>query len=201
MPLYKDARPLEVARNYALQKARDHGFEWVVQLDNDNFLPGCTPLDIIASARPKHSIIGLTYGIVPQPGEFDLLPPSNGAHFTGAFREVRGTTLVVSEALPATPWHAGVLLGIAFYALPYLQFLDDVVIQSRDSASPNVQVHVFGVLGLKSMQDVGTVFPGLAPTYGTPMIGVWASGQLVQKGWGVREARRIARGLFTQSAE
>ena len=59
----KDAVPHEVARNQTITIARDHGFEWLVSFDNDNFMPTGTPLDLIAAAGPQHSVIGLTYGV------------------------------------------------------------------------------------------------------------------------------------------
>jgi hypothetical protein len=80
------ARPVEVARNVALATARDHGFDWCVQLDNDNFMPVGTPLDVIASAGPEQHIIGLSYCIIPHGGQFALYPALAPA--SGMFREV-----------------------------------------------------------------------------------------------------------------
>jgi len=54
-----------------------------------------------------------------------------------------------------------------------------------------MRIEIFDVLNLKSMQDVEALFH--APVYSTPMIGVWAKGELIQKGWGVRDAQRISR--------
>jgi hypothetical protein len=91
----------------------------------------------------------------------------------------------------------GALIGIAFYSLPDLLILDDIVERCRESShARNMQVEIFDILTFKSVQDVEALFPGLTP-YGTPMISVWAQGELIQKGWGVREAQRISRALFT----
>lgn len=120
----------------------------------------------------------------------------NGAYARSKAPEVfRGTNLVLSEGMPAAP-SDGALLGIAFYSLSDLVILDDLVERSRQSSHSNLQVRVFDILVFHSMQDVETVFPGLAPAYCTPMMGVWATGQMVQKGSGIREAQRIARTLF-----
>lgn len=122
----------------------------------------------------------------------------NGSYVRSKAHEVfSGTSLLFSEAVPSAPTD-GALLGVAFYSLPDLAILDELVERSRDTPhSRPVQVQVFDILIFKSMQEVEAVFPGLTPAYGTPMIGVWVKGQLVQKGWGLREAQRIARALFS----
>ncbi len=104
---------------------------------------------------------------------------------------LRGTTLVSVEGLPAAPQRDGVLLGVAFYSLPDLQFLDDVVIRSRD-----MRIDVFDVLSFKSMSDFEGIFSGLRPVM-TPVIGIWKNGNLIEKGCGIRETRRILQNLFT----
>lgn len=121
----------------------------------------------------------------------------NGAYVRSKTPEVfSGTTLVLREGKPSAPGD-GALLGIAFYSPPDLVILDSVVERSRRSSHfRNMQVEIFDILIFKSMQDVEAMFPGLAPAYATPMIGVWARGELIQKAWGVREAQRILRTLF-----
>ena len=121
----------------------------------------------------------------------------NGNYVRSKAHEVfSGTTLGLSEALPSAP-SDGALLGIAFYSLSDLVVLDEVVERSRNSSpAHNMRVEVFDILAFKSMQEVEALFPGLTPAYGTPMIGVWAEGELIQKGWGVRDAQRISRTLF-----
>jgi hypothetical protein len=122
----------------------------------------------------------------------------NGAYVRSKAAEVfSGTSLVLREGMPSAPPNDGARLGIAFYSLPDLLILDDVVERSRKSShARNVQVEIIDILTFKSMQDVETLFPGLTPACGTPMIGVWEHGELIQKGWGVREAQRISRTLF-----
>ena len=122
-----------------------------------------------------------------------------GAYVRSNAPEVfRGTSLVLREGMPYAPPIEGARFGIAFYSLPDLLILDDVVERSRKSShARNGQVEVIDILNFKSMQDVEALFPGLTPAYGTPMIGVWAHGELIQKGWGVRDAQRISRTLFT----
>jgi hypothetical protein len=120
----------------------------------------------------------------------------NGAYVRSKAAEVfNGTKLLLREGLPSAP-NDGALLGIAFYSLPDLAVLDEVVERSRNSShARNMQVEIFDVLVFKSMQDAEALFH--TPVYGTPMIGIWAKGELIQKGWGVRDAQRISRALFT----
>lgn len=122
----------------------------------------------------------------------------NGAYVRIKAPEVLGgTNLVLREGMPSAPPSDGALLGIAFYSLPDLIVLDDIVERSRHlSNARNTRVEIFDILTCKSMQDVEALFSGLTP-YGTPIIGVWAKGELIQKGCGVREAQRIAQTLFT----
>jgi len=120
----------------------------------------------------------------------------NGAYVRSKASEVlNGTKLLLREGLPSVPTD-GALFDIAFYSLPDLVVLDELVERCRNSSQPHhVQGEIFDVLTLKSMQDVEALFP--TPAYGTPMIGIWARGELIQKGWGVRDAQRISRALFT----
>lgn len=123
----------------------------------------------------------------------------NGAYVRSKASEMfSGTSLVLREGMPSASPRDGVRFCIAFYSLLDLLILDDVVERSRKSSHAlNVQVEVIDILTLKSMQDVETLFPGLTPAYGTPMIGVWAHGEMIQKGWGLCETQRISRTLFT----
>jgi hypothetical protein len=109
-----------------------------------------------------------------------------------------GTGFALREGMPSAP-SAGVLLGIAFYSLHDLMVLDEFVQRSRNSSQPvNLHVQVFDILVLKSMQDVEAVYPGLAPAFSTPMIGVWEKGELIEKGCGVGQAQRILGALFAE---
>ena len=106
----KDAFPVEVARNEALVAARDYGFDWCVQMDNDNF-PNCNLLDIIAAAGPAQHVIGLTYAIGAPHSEYRLLPPPSPNSSNSPFREVEclngGMMMVhrtVWEKIPRGPW-------------------------------------------------------------------------------------------------
>jgi hypothetical protein len=123
----------------------------------------------------------------------------NGAYVWSKAPEiVRGTTLMLSEGLPTAPQRDGALLGIAFYSLPDLQFLDDIVIRSRNTSDPrDMRIDVFDALSCKSMQDFESLFPGIAPVTFTPVIGIWRNGKLIEKGFGFRETRRISQILFT----
>jgi hypothetical protein len=106
----------------------------------------------------------------------------------------RGTEMLLKEGVPPAPTD-GAVVGIAFYSLPDLMVLDEVVDRCRNSQRSHMRIEIFDVLNLKSMQDVEALFH--APVYSTPMIGIWAKGELIQKGWGVRDAQRISRVLST----
>jgi len=118
----------------------------------------------------------------------------NGAYIWSKASEIlSGTTLVSIEGLPVAPQRDGVLLGVAFYSLPDLQFLDSVVIRSRDTF-PDMRIDVFDVISFKSMGDFEGIFSGLRPSM-TPVIGIWKGGNLIEKGCGIRETRRILQTL------
>ena len=113
-----------------------------------------------------------------------------------AHEVLSGTTLVLSEGLPTAPLSNGALLGIAFYSLPNLKILDDIVARSRNSPQfPNVGLGLFDVLSCKSMRDFESIFSGLRPMV-TPVIGIWKNDNLIEKGCGIRETRRILQNLF-----
>jgi hypothetical protein len=119
----------------------------------------------------------------------------NGAYVRSKASEVfSGTELRLRDGIPPAPTD-GAVLGVAFYSLPDLVVLDEVVERCRNSLQSHLRIEIFDVLNLKSMQDVETLFH--TPVFSTPMIGIWVKGELIQKGWGVREAERILRTLFT----
>ena len=120
----------------------------------------------------------------------------NGAYMRSKAREVfKGTNLVLTEGVPSAPTD-GALLGVAFYSLPDLVVLDEVVERSHNSShARNMHVQIFDVLALNSMQNVEALFH--TRVYGTPMIGIWSKRELIQMGWGVRDAQRISRALVT----
>ena len=119
----------------------------------------------------------------------------NSAYIWSKAPEIlRETTLIPIEGLPAAPQRDGVLLGVAFYSLPDLQFLDSIVIRSRDTVR-DLRIDVFDVLSFKAMADFEGIFPGLRPSM-TPVIGIWKNGNLIEKDCGIRETRRILQNLF-----
>jgi hypothetical protein len=122
----------------------------------------------------------------------------NGAYVRTQVPELlEGTNLALREGMPSAPPSDGALIGIAFYSLPDLIVLDGIAERSRHlSNSRNTRIEIFDILTCKSMQDVEALFSGLTPIR-HPIIGVWAKGELIQKGSGVQEAQRIAQTLFT----
>ena len=119
----------------------------------------------------------------------------NGAYiWSKASAILSGTTLALTQGLPTAPQRDGVLLGVAFYSLPDLQVLDDIVIRSGDT-SCEIRIDIFDVLSFKSMCDFEGIFSGLRPVV-TPVIGVWKNGHLTEKGCGIQETRRLLQNLF-----
>jgi hypothetical protein len=108
----KDAHPVEVARNHTIKLARDHKFDWLVSFDNDNFMLQGSPLDIIAAAGARQSVIGLTYGTKAREAVFNIFPPpACGGQIEGPFQEVpavAGGVLIIHrkvwETIPTGPW-------------------------------------------------------------------------------------------------
>jgi hypothetical protein len=107
----RDHRPVEVARNVALDTARKLGVDWCLQLDCDNFTQ-FNPLDVIAQATEAQRVIVLDYaecsGADRRFGLFANLVPNGETQ--GRFREVYfgpGGCLFVHrsvwEQIPA-PW-------------------------------------------------------------------------------------------------
>ncbi len=119
----------------------------------------------------------------------------NGAYVQSKASGVfSGTSLVLRESMPSAPPSDGAVFGITFYSLSDLMILDDVLERSRNSSqNRNIWVEIFDILTCKSMQDVETLLPGPTPAYGTPMVGVWTKGELIQKGCGLREAQRLSQ--------
>lgn len=119
----------------------------------------------------------------------------NSAYIWSKASEILGgTTLARTQGFPTAPKRDGVLLGVAFYSLPDLQFLDDIVIRSRGTPR-EMRIDVFDVLSFKSTSDFEGIFSGLRPVM-TPVIGIWKNGNLIEKGCGIQETRRILQNLF-----
>lgn len=93
----RDQRPFDVARNAAIVAARDSHADWVCMIDNDCFLVGGTPQDVIAQADPcKQAIIGLTSAVggmnpATRQADFRLFPTNEAITQEGAFLEVPHT--------------------------------------------------------------------------------------------------------------
>jgi hypothetical protein len=87
----------------------------------------------------------------------------NGAYVRSRASEVfSGTGLVLSEGMPSAPPSDGAVFGIAFYSLPDLVILDDVVERSRNSSrTRKMPVEIFDILTCKSIREVETLFSGL----------------------------------------
>jgi hypothetical protein len=101
-----------------------------------------------------------------------------------------GSALTLVENPAALPRLDGALIGIAFYSLPDLKLVDTLVRRSRETDNLPGQIEVFDILIYKSKRDLERILPGMEPLYGTPIVGIWKNGALIQKGSGA-EGRRI----------
>jgi hypothetical protein len=89
--LVRDLRPFEYARNAAVNTAMRSGADWLLQIDNDNYLPSAmSPLDVLAQANgERQNVIGLNYAHGSQSsGEYALFPDHGHGAPDGPFREV-----------------------------------------------------------------------------------------------------------------
>jgi hypothetical protein len=73
----RDARPVEHARNIAVDLAKQMNVDWLIQMDADN-APYGSPLDVIASAGDRR-VIGLTSAVYAGPDSVALCPDQDGA--------------------------------------------------------------------------------------------------------------------------
>jgi hypothetical protein len=83
---------------------------------------------------------------------------------------------------------SGVAIVIAFYSLPDLMFLDQLVsvLGAQPNATMKEEIVIFDVLSFKTMADFEILIPGIGPVYQTPVVGIWRDGELVKKGIGAK---------------
>lgn len=56
----RDKRPWDVARNVAIDLARNAAADWLIQIDNDN-LSAFNPLDMTGAAGKDKDVLGVDY--------------------------------------------------------------------------------------------------------------------------------------------
>jgi hypothetical protein len=108
----RDCRPWEGARNMTIVAARQIKADWLVSFDNDNFYTGPgTPLDIIAAAGEDKHIIGLSYGLGADDGNYRLFPSDGHGACDGPFRQeqcIGGGLMMIRntvwKTIPKGPW-------------------------------------------------------------------------------------------------
>jgi hypothetical protein len=90
----------------------------------------------------------------------------------------------------------GSLIGIAFYSLPDLKLLDQLVLKYLGLAaetSKREPIVIFDVLHCKTMWDFDKLIPGIGAVYQTPVVGIWKNGLLTEKATGAEAHSLIAR--------
>jgi hypothetical protein len=93
---------------------------------------------------------------------------------------------IVFEPSPLrAPITDGTVIGIAFYSLHDLEFLDQFLARRKTNRS-QLAALVFDVLDLKEMADFERIIPGIGTVLQTPVIGVWKDGSLMAKGTGAQ---------------
>jgi hypothetical protein len=105
-----DQRPFEFARNGALQAAQRMGVDWLLSIDNDNFIQS-NPLDLIAAANTQQNVIGVASAIGAATQNYKLFPEQRSCVTDGPFVEVPavgGAVLCVHKSvwqkIPRGPW-------------------------------------------------------------------------------------------------
>jgi hypothetical protein len=108
----RDRRPWPGARNTTIVAARQIDADWVISFDNDNFVPGMNPLDIIADAGDDKHVIGMSYGLGADSGNFLIYPSEGHGEWNGDFREeqsIGGGVMMVRnivwKTIPKGPWY------------------------------------------------------------------------------------------------
>ena len=92
----------------------------------------------------------------------------------------------------------GSLIGVAFYSLPDMELLDQLVSTFREKNLSHKEpepILVFDVLRCKTMRDFELLIPGIGSVYHTPVVGIWKEGQLVEKSAGA-EGRMLLSRLY-----
>jgi len=123
-------------------------------------------------------------------------PVNNGAYVRSrAAQVIRDAGFRLKKFVSITRPNDGVVMGIAFYSLPDLQLLDELVQASKSGHSYSIDI--FDVLDCKSMADFDQLIPGVTPVYQTPVVGIWESGKLIEKAWGAT-ARQLILDKYIQ---
>lgn len=104
--------PVDYARNTCVVAARAKQATWLWMVDNDQTLPQCNPLDILAEAGPQVDVIGLSTGISKDAGRSfqlncDFIPGMADGNFMGVSKVGGGVLILrntVWSRLPKGPW-------------------------------------------------------------------------------------------------
>lgn len=115
-------------------------------------------------------------------------PLDNGRYASSKAQEVLSANEITFRTdLGPTAIENGATVGIAFYSVPDLELLDQLVLACRSkTGSGSESVVIFDVLGCKAMGDFELLIPGIGPVYQTPVVGIWKDGKLVEKGTGAK---------------
>jgi hypothetical protein len=115
-------------------------------------------------------------------------PLDNGTYARSKAQEVLSANGVTfTTDLSSTSIVNGAMVGIAFYSLPDLELLDQLVLAcGSKTGSDSESVLVFDVLDCKGMRDFEQLIPGIGPVYQTPVVGLWKDSKLIEKGTGAK---------------
>jgi hypothetical protein len=88
-----------------------------------------------------------------------------------------------------------VLIGVAVWSGYDLRLLDYVDRALGDPRFADVTVDVFDCDRVRSPEEFEAYIPGLAPISGTPVVGLWNDGKLMDRAFGY-QGRKIVADLF-----
>jgi hypothetical protein len=128
-----------------------------------------------------------TFGSLFREGQ-KIDPLDNGMLARSKAQEVlAGSDMLLWADGSAMPIQNGATIGIAFYSLPDLEFLDRLVLARPNIAgSSSESIAIFDVLSCKTMEDFEKFIPGIGAVYQTPVVGIWKNGCVVEKGIGAK---------------
>lgn len=85
------------------------------------------------------------------------------------------------------------LIGVATWSAEDLQLLDELDEALDQVAGKRPDVQVFDVVDCERMSDFVEFIPGIGEVYGTPVVGVFRDGELIDRATGLDEVNATLR--------
>jgi hypothetical protein len=113
-------------------------------------------------------------------------------------REVDNEVSEFLQAKGMKKWHPGdpipgvgrrMLIGLATYSRDDID-LAQALVDHKASGGSGVQVELFSVMDIRTMQEFEEYIPGIGNVYQTPVAGLWEDGVVIRTSQGL-EARKL----------